>query len=58
MTVQEISVVKVETDLPDEQLALIGCGVTTGVGAALNTAQRRAGLDRRRRSAAAASARP
>ena len=24
---------------PDEQLALIGCGVTTGVGAALNTAQ-------------------
>ena len=33
------SVVKVETDLPDEQLALIGCGVTTGVGAALNTAR-------------------
>jgi S-(hydroxymethyl)glutathione dehydrogenase/alcohol dehydrogenase len=32
-------VVKVETDLPDEQLALIGCGVTTGVGAALNTAR-------------------
>ena len=31
--------VKVETDLPSEQLALIGCGVTTGVGAALNTAQ-------------------
>jgi len=30
--------VKVDTDLPDEQLALIGCGVTTGVGAALNTA--------------------
>ena len=30
---------KVETDVPDEQLALIGCGVTTGVGAALNTAQ-------------------
>jgi S-(hydroxymethyl)glutathione dehydrogenase/alcohol dehydrogenase len=39
MTVDEGSVVKVETDLPDEQLALIGCGVTTGVGAALNTAQ-------------------
>ncbi|HZJ26227.1 MAG TPA: zinc-binding dehydrogenase [Acidimicrobiia bacterium] len=33
------SLVKVETDLPDEQLALIGCGVTTGVGAALNTAR-------------------
>jgi S-(hydroxymethyl)glutathione dehydrogenase/alcohol dehydrogenase len=39
MTVQQMSVVKVESDLPDEQLALIGCGVTTGVGAALNTAQ-------------------
>ena len=38
-TVAEDSLVKVETDLPDEQLALIGCGVTTGVGAALNTAQ-------------------
>src|SRR5205807_659112 len=39
MTVDESSVVKVATDLPDAQLALIGCGVTTGVGAALNTAQ-------------------
>jgi S-(hydroxymethyl)glutathione dehydrogenase / alcohol dehydrogenase len=39
MTCNEGSIVKVETDLPDEQLALIGCGVTTGVGAALNTAQ-------------------
>ena len=39
MTCDEISLVKVETDLPDEQLALIGCGVTTGVGAALNTAR-------------------
>ena len=39
MTVDEASVVKVETDLPDAQLALIGCGVTTGVGAALNTAK-------------------
>src|SRR5215213_9498433 len=39
MTVQQMSVVKVQSDLPDEQLALIGCGVTTGVGAALNTAQ-------------------
>src|SRR6266511_4773683 len=39
MTCAEISVVKVESDLPDEQLALIGCGVTTGVGAALNTAR-------------------
>jgi S-(hydroxymethyl)glutathione dehydrogenase/alcohol dehydrogenase len=39
MTVDEVSVVKVETDLPAAQLALIGCGVTTGVGAALNTAK-------------------
>jgi S-(hydroxymethyl)glutathione dehydrogenase / alcohol dehydrogenase len=37
--VDERSLVKVETDLPDEQLALIGCAVTTGVGAVLNTAQ-------------------
>jgi len=39
MTCDAMSVVKVDTDLPDEQLALIGCGVTTGVGAALNTAK-------------------
>lgn len=39
MTCDQMSVVKVDTELPDEQLALIGCGVTTGVGAALNTAK-------------------
>jgi S-(hydroxymethyl)glutathione dehydrogenase/alcohol dehydrogenase len=39
MVTGESMVVKVETDLPAEQLALIGCGVTTGVGAALNTAR-------------------
>jgi S-(hydroxymethyl)glutathione dehydrogenase/alcohol dehydrogenase len=39
MTVSQHSVVKVDTELPDEQLALIGCGVTTGVGAVLNTAR-------------------
>ena len=38
MTISEWAAVPVESDLPDEQLALIGCGVTTGVGAALNTA--------------------
>lgn len=43
MTVNESSVVRIETDLPDEYLALIGCGVTTGVGAALNTAKVRPG---------------
>jgi S-(hydroxymethyl)glutathione dehydrogenase/alcohol dehydrogenase len=39
MTIAEAQAIKVETDVPDEQLALLGCGVTTGVGAALNTAQ-------------------
>jgi S-(hydroxymethyl)glutathione dehydrogenase/alcohol dehydrogenase len=39
MNVSEMSLVKVETDLPNDQLALIGCGVTTGVGSALWTAE-------------------
>jgi S-(hydroxymethyl)glutathione dehydrogenase/alcohol dehydrogenase len=39
MTCHETALVTVRTDLPDEQLALIGCGATTGLGAALNTAQ-------------------
>ena len=39
MTVHEASLVAVQTELPDEQLALIGCGVTTGVGSALFAAQ-------------------
>jgi S-(hydroxymethyl)glutathione dehydrogenase/alcohol dehydrogenase len=39
MQVSDLSVVPVQTDLPSEQLAMIGCGVTTGVGAALWTAQ-------------------
>lgn len=39
MHVDESAVVPVQTDLPSDQLALIGCAVTTGVGAALNTAQ-------------------
>ena len=39
MLVHEHSLVKVRDDIPFEQLALIGCGVTTGVGAALNTAK-------------------
>ena len=38
LTTSEHSVVPIHGDVPDEQLALIGCGVTTGVGAALNTA--------------------
>jgi S-(hydroxymethyl)glutathione dehydrogenase/alcohol dehydrogenase len=43
MTCDQSSIVKIETSVPDEQLALIGCGVTTGVGAALNTARVRPG---------------
>jgi len=43
LVTDEIAVIKLETDVPSEQLALIGCGVTTGVGAALNTAQVRPG---------------
>jgi S-(hydroxymethyl)glutathione dehydrogenase/alcohol dehydrogenase len=39
----EWQTVPVQTDLPSEQLALIGCGITTGVGAALNTARIKAG---------------
>ena len=39
MLVHENATVKVRDDIPFEQLALIGCGVTTGVGAALNTAK-------------------
>lgn len=36
--VPEISVVKIPDDVPLDIAALIGCGVLTGVGAALNTA--------------------
>jgi S-(hydroxymethyl)glutathione dehydrogenase/alcohol dehydrogenase len=39
MVVHENATVKVRDDVPFEQLALIGCGVTTGVGAVLNTAK-------------------
>jgi S-(hydroxymethyl)glutathione dehydrogenase / alcohol dehydrogenase len=38
MVVHEASLVPVQTELPDDQLALLGCGVTTGLGAALCTA--------------------
>ena len=39
MLVHENSLVKIHQDVPFEQLALIGCGATTGLGAALNTAK-------------------
>jgi S-(hydroxymethyl)glutathione dehydrogenase/alcohol dehydrogenase len=39
MLVHQNAVVRVDDDTPFELLALIGCGVTTGLGAVLNTAQ-------------------
>ncbi|GIH24796.1 alcohol dehydrogenase [Acrocarpospora phusangensis] len=35
--------IKVDSDVPYEAAALIGCGITTGVGAVLNTAKVKAG---------------
>jgi S-(hydroxymethyl)glutathione dehydrogenase/alcohol dehydrogenase len=39
LTASQDSLVKVETDLPDEQLALLGCAVTTGVSSVLEIAR-------------------
>jgi S-(hydroxymethyl)glutathione dehydrogenase/alcohol dehydrogenase len=39
MLVHENAVVKIREDMPLDRAALIGCGVTTGVGAALRTAR-------------------
>jgi S-(hydroxymethyl)glutathione dehydrogenase/alcohol dehydrogenase len=39
MLVHENAVVKIERDVPLDKAALIGCAVTTGVGAVLNTAK-------------------
>lgn len=38
MTVDAGSIFRVDSDLPDEQLALVGCAFTTGYGAVFNTA--------------------
>jgi S-(hydroxymethyl)glutathione dehydrogenase / alcohol dehydrogenase len=43
MLVHENALVKVKNDMPLDRAALIGCGVTTGVGAVLNTARVEAG---------------
>lgn len=43
MQISEVSAVPITSDLPADQLALVGCGVTTGVGAALWTARVDAG---------------
>src|SRR5258708_28345613 len=39
MLVHENALVKIRDDMPLDGAALIGCGVTTGVGAVLNTAK-------------------
>jgi S-(hydroxymethyl)glutathione dehydrogenase/alcohol dehydrogenase len=39
MLTHERSLVKIRPDMPLDRAALIGCGVTTGVGAALNSAR-------------------
>ncbi|MFN0093019.1 MAG: Zn-dependent alcohol dehydrogenase [Acidimicrobiales bacterium] len=39
LLVHENAVVKIREDMPLDRAALIGCGVTTGVGAVLNTAK-------------------
>ncbi len=39
MLLHENALVKIQDDMPFQQAALIGCGVTTGVGAVLNTAK-------------------
>ncbi len=39
ITVNRASIVRVRTELPFEQLALIGCAVATGFGAVMNTAR-------------------
>jgi S-(hydroxymethyl)glutathione dehydrogenase/alcohol dehydrogenase len=43
LLVHESALVKVNPELPLEKVALIGCGVVTGVGAVLNTARVEAG---------------
>ena len=39
LIVGEAGVVKIDADVPLDIAALVGCGVTTGVGASINTAQ-------------------
>ncbi len=43
MLLHENSVVKIDPDIPLDRAALVGCGVLTGVGAALRTARLEAG---------------
>ncbi len=51
----EIAVAKINPEAPLDKVCLLGCGVTTGIGAVLNTAKVRAGCDRASFSGSAAS---
>jgi S-(hydroxymethyl)glutathione dehydrogenase/alcohol dehydrogenase len=39
MVVRDIGIIAVDTSLPDEHLCLLGCGVTSGLGAVYNLAE-------------------
>jgi S-(hydroxymethyl)glutathione dehydrogenase / alcohol dehydrogenase len=43
----EIAVAKIREDAPFDKVCYIGCGVTTGIGAVINTAKVEAGRQRR-----------
>ena len=43
MLLHENSVVRIDPDIPFDRAALVGCGVLTGVGAALRSSGMRAG---------------
>ena len=51
MNVTASQVFPVETDLPDEWLSLLGCGITTGLGSVFNVARVAGRLERRGRRA-------
>lgn len=47
--VSEFSIAKVRPDAPLEKVCLLGCGITTGYGAAVNTANVQPGIETVRR---------
>ena len=49
VVVHEYSAVKIDQDLPLDKAALVGCGVTTGYGSAVNAGEVRSGRYRRGR---------
>ena len=46
--VPEIALAKIRNDAPLDKVCLLGCGITTGIGAVLNAAKVRGGRDGRR----------